>query len=158
MPATLENANQDIKEMHVGEIRCISLQGEFTAKGAECQYFAMGEQDRYGIKSFYTWLSALEAYKRQERAYKHGLAPNVGSMLIIHNPNSSIVRFGYETEKAHPVFANSPVYLSEKENLKAKLIEIKSGGYDLSPENCGIYRGNLVSVDFGSCSSPTSEI
>lgn len=129
----------------------IDLKGKCTANGCEAEFFKMGKS-KWGIKAYSAFDVAFASYKRQKKAAKAGIGPQVGRFLVIKRRSrygSLSPSFGFETQKAERCRDNPGVYDQQWEALHAKLRAMKMGG-DFRDDNCGVIDGILVAVDFGS--------
>lgn len=140
------------------QLDVISLIGKKTAYGAECKFFKMSNNSRFGIKAYFSIEEAESSWRMQKKAAKMGIGPKVGKLLIIKhrdnkNEDSEFI-FGYETQVAEAVKGEykNKIWKDQNKYLEEKLIRINCCD-DFFPHNCGIINGKLVLVDFGAYST-----
>lgn len=126
----------------------IEFSGNCDSYGCEAKFYRLGKS-RYGIKLYTDFEIAKGAYERQRLAASHGLAPKVGKFVVAKKTDAKNIRYGYQTEKAREVFEDDPIYKKQSDSLYKKLKKLNLAG-DFGDCNCGILKGKLVSVDFGS--------
>lgn len=126
----------------------IEISGTYTAKGCESEFYETGSV-KYGIKIYKKASLAQESYERQKLAASHGLAPKVGKFLIVKKKPGSKIYYGYQTEKAKDVEITDEIYKKQSSKLYENLVDLGLGG-DFGDVNCGVLRGKLVAIDFGS--------
>lgn len=119
--------------------------------------------DRWGIKMFDYEYKRDEVYGRQKSAAKHGLGPDVGGKIDLHDGDYN---YGYITEKVETLIDTSTSMMSdnfdwdeydkakdeyedELGRLKEELEEIGLTFEDNHPANVGWKNGRLVCIDFG---------
>jgi hypothetical protein len=136
-------------------IPLLEVDGVYTARGCEAQFYRMGTS-RYGLKLYRSFHTAYESFMRQKKAAEKGLAPQVKRFVVAKKKNRKSVFFGYETEKARDLDdwndKEWTIYNRQSDKLFDKLRKIGLGG-DFGDTNCGIIKGKLVAVDFGSHST-----
>jgi hypothetical protein len=130
-----------------------------SKSGAECTYIQL--TSKTGVKLYYTKGEATRAFKRQLKAYKHSLAPDVLSdveQFLIRNRNNFIVQWGYYTQVVETF--NSFKQICRKSNdimainkLATSLDNIGLNRDDLHDRNIGFIDNHFVAIDFGDMSS-----
>lgn len=122
--------------------------------------------NQFALKIFYDKCDAYLTWQRQKLAAKIGLAPPVGKMVVVLGETGKIKHLGYQTAVCD---------MSQSEDIPRKLVsklrknlscikltkkclgddcetddgEIPKLGDDLHEDNYGIWKGNLVCIDFG---------
>jgi hypothetical protein len=133
----------------------IRIQRKHTARGCEALFFNMG-RSRYGIKAYKTLRLAEECYERQKTAAANGIGPNVGKLIRVKIRGLKRPMYGYQTQKAKDWndwnSRDYAIFEKQRDRLYSLLFDLGIAG-DFGDSNCGIIKGRLVSVDFGSHSS-----
>jgi hypothetical protein len=131
---------------------------------------ATNNSKQFALKIFYNKKEAYSTWRRQELAAEKGLAPPVGKMVVVLGKNGKIKHLGYQTAVCDMGKNN---YIPQKlvDKLSDKLFSVilptdcLDGddfndffldpeykirlGDDLHIDNYGIWKGNLVCIDFG---------
>ncbi|MFA6570166.1 MAG: hypothetical protein WCT77_02915 [Bacteroidota bacterium] len=122
--------------------------------GAECVFFKVSNTE--GIKIYYHEERAINARKRQIKAYKYKIGPKV--LSIVHPIKfNDMIKYGYKTQVAKVVTDDGFEYTPMGKKLVKKVKKIFGRKHYIPGEtvrvhNTGYIRNRPVIIDFGGCS------
>jgi len=136
--------------------------------GASCIFLennaSINVKDQFGLKVFWSEKEAKNAWIRQRKAAKIGLAPPVGKRIVLVDKYGQAERWGYQTCCADMVksIKNLEKVCKAMKIILSKIIVPTDDlptqyatdlpcvmGGDLHCDNIGIWCGRYVCIDFG---------
>lgn len=131
---------------HVSKIIRVQITGKCEDSGAECSFYRKNTRSKTGYKVYGSYEDAVAARKRQLKAYRHGLGPKVGSLIIAVDGAEKNLGYGYMTQVAKKI-SN----LSDKQHqiFCDKISQLGFSTGDMAYCNMGRLGKKLVCIDFG---------